>query len=57
MNMVLKKIQKESKKKNIDSEFVFNLVFWVVLIGIIGARLYYVLFSLNEYNKFIDIFF
>ena len=49
-------IQKESKKKNIDSEFVFNLVFWVVLIGIIGARLYYVLFSLNEYNKFIDIF-
>jgi phosphatidylglycerol:prolipoprotein diacylglycerol transferase len=49
-------IQKEAKKKNIDKEFVFNLVFWVVIFGIIGARLYYVLFSLKEYNHFIDMF-
>ena len=34
-------IQREAKKKNIDKEFVFNLVFWVVIFGILGARLYY----------------
>jgi len=50
-------IQREAKKKNIDKEFVFNLVFLVVLFGILGARLYYVIFSFNEYkDNLLDIF-
>ena len=35
----------------IDKEEVDNLVFWLVLIGIIGARVYYVIF---DYNFFVS---
>lgn len=45
-------INKEAKRFNIPSSFVVNLVFWCVLFGIIGARIYYVLFNLNYYLKF-----
>lgn len=39
----------ESKKRKIDSEFVINLIFNTVIIGVIGARVYYVLFNLEYY--------
>ena len=39
----------ESKKRKIDSEFVINLIFNTVIIGVIGARIYYVLFNLDYY--------
>lgn len=39
----------ESKKREIDSEFVINLIFNTVIIGVIGARIYYVLFNLEYY--------
>lgn len=45
-------INKEAKRYNIPSSFVTNLVFWCVVFGIIGARIYYVLFNLNYYSKF-----
>lgn len=42
-------IKKEAKKYNISGEFVSNLVFWCVIFGILGARIYYVLFNLDYY--------
>ena len=42
-------IIKEAKRYNIPKSFVTNLIFWCVVFGIIGARLYYVLFNLDYY--------
>jgi phosphatidylglycerol:prolipoprotein diacylglycerol transferase len=41
---------KESKKFKIPKDFVFDLVFWVVIVGIISARLYYVIFNFSSYS-------
>ncbi len=41
----------EVKKKKIDQEFLTNLLFYTVLFGIIGARIYYVLFNLDYYSQ------
>ena len=38
---------KESKKFKLPEDFIFNLAFYVVIFGIIGARIYYVLFNLT----------
>lgn len=47
---------REGKKFNLPEDFIFNLGFWVVVFGIIGARLYYVFFNFNLYrNNLIDI--
>ena len=47
---------REGKKFNLPEDFIFNLGFWVVVFGIIGARLYYVIFNFNLYrNNLIDI--
>lgn len=43
-------ISKEAKKYNISTSFVSNLIFWCVIFGILGARLYYVLFNLDYYS-------
>ena len=40
----------ESKKMNISITFIDNLCFFVVIFGILGARLYYVLFNLDYYS-------
>ena len=42
-------IYKESKINNINEEFLINLIFNSLLFGIIGARLYYVLFNIPYY--------
>ena len=42
-------IQREAKRFMIDTDFVFNLFFYTLVFGIIGARLYYVLFNWNLY--------
>lgn len=39
----------ESRKFKINKDFIFNLFFWALIIGIIGARLYYVLFNWKYY--------
>ena len=41
----------EAKKKSISDNFITNLIFYTVLIAIIGARLYYVLFKWDYYSK------
>ena len=40
---------KEAKNKNIDEEFMINLFFYIVVFGLIGARLYYCVFNLDYY--------
>jgi phosphatidylglycerol:prolipoprotein diacylglycerol transferase len=48
---------KESKKFKLPKDFIFDMGFWVVIIGIIGARLYYVLFDLSLYKgDFLEVF-
>lgn len=42
-------IYKEAKKRDIEEDFLVNLTFNTIIIGIIGARLYYVLFNLSYY--------
>ena len=42
-------IYKEAKKKHINEEILINLIFYGIIIGIIGARLYYVVFNFNYY--------
>ena len=39
----------EAKKYEIDMDFCINMIFWTVIFGIVGARLYYVLFNLDYY--------
>lgn len=40
---------KEAEKRGIEEEFIIDLAFWTLPIGIIGARIYYVLFELDAY--------
>ena len=48
---------KEGKRFNISRDFMFNLLFYTVLFGIIGARVYFVLFNLDYYlSKPLEIF-
>lgn len=39
----------EAKRQKLNLEFWINLLFYMILFGIIGARLYYVLFNLSYY--------
>lgn len=38
-------IQKEAKRFNVKNDFVFNMLFWALIFGVIGARIYYVIFD------------
>ena len=40
----------ESKKYKAPKDFMFNLTFWTVLFGLIGARIYYVVFNWQLYS-------
>ena len=44
-------VKRESKKFDYSKDFIFDLAFWVIICGVIGARLYYVLFNLDYYGK------
>lgn len=49
---------KEADKRDVSEDFIIDTAFWTIPIGIIGARLYYVLFELNVYlNDPIRIFY
>ena len=39
----------EAKKQKVDEDFMVNLVFKEVIFGILGARIYYILFNLDYY--------
>ena len=40
-----------AKKKGYDEKFLSNLIFYGIIFGIIGARIYYVIFNLDYYLK------
>ena len=42
-------ILRESKKYNYPKDFIFNMCFWAIIMGFIGARAYYVIFNYNIY--------
>ncbi len=46
---------KEGTKYRYPKDFIFNLLFWAIVFGVVGARLYYVAFNLNLYTNYIDI--
>lgn len=49
--------EKEAKKFKFEKDFIFDLAFWIIVFGIIGARLYYVIFNFDYYKgNFFDIF-
>lgn len=42
-------IIKEAEKRDLTEEFIVDTAFWAIPVGILGARLYYVLFELDFY--------
>jgi phosphatidylglycerol:prolipoprotein diacylglycerol transferase len=41
----------EGKKYEYSKDFLFNLAFWVIIFGFIGARIYYVIFNYDMYQN------
>ncbi len=49
--------EREAKKFKFEKDFIFDIAFWIVIFGIMGARLYYVVFNFDLYkNNLLDIF-
>lgn len=44
-------IAKEARRTNQDPELYLDYMLWLIIPAILGARIYYVLFSLDEYIK------
>ena len=44
-------IMAEAKRFGINKDFMFNLIFYIIIFSVIGARLYYVLFNLPYYTS------
>ena len=47
-------LEKEGKRFDISKDFLFNMAFWTIIFGFLGARIYYVAFNYNLYKG--DIF-
>ena len=45
-------IRKGGHDQRLDKNYIFNIVFYGLIIGIIGARIHYVLFNLNYYLEY-----
>ncbi len=44
-------IYKESKKFDVPKDFMFNMIFWTIIFGILGARIYYVMFDWSYFSS------
>ncbi len=44
-------IVSESNRFHIKKDFMFNIMFWALIFGILGARIYYVIFEWSYYSK------
>lgn len=42
---------REGRKFNYNMDFLFNLFFWTIIMGFIGARAYYVIFNFDLYQN------
>ena len=47
-------VVREGKKFGFSNDFLFNLIFWTVIIAFLGARIYYVLFNWDYYSSHLD---
>lgn len=45
-------VYREVKRQKINEDFIINLLFYGLIFGLIGARLYYVLFNLDYYTRY-----
>lgn len=43
-------INREAKRFDVEKDFIFNLLFWTLIFGIVGARIYYVIFDWEYYS-------
>ena len=43
-------LEREAKRFNYPKDLIFNICFWAIIMGIIGARIYYVLFNISYYR-------
>ena len=43
-------LSSEAKRFKISKDFIFNMFFWTIIVGIIGARLYYCVFNWEMYK-------
>ena len=50
-------VKKEIKKTKLDKDYLFDLIFYLIPVAILGARVYYVIFNFEIFkNNLIDIF-
>lgn len=49
MLLAVSLIIKEAKKRDLTEDFIVDMAFWTIPLGILGARVYYVLFELEAY--------
>lgn len=50
-------IKKEIKETKLDKDFIFDLIFYLIPVCIVGARLYYVIFNFSIFkDNLLDIF-
>lgn len=42
--------EREGRRFSINKDFLFNLAFWTIIFGILGARCYYVIFNYSLYK-------
>lgn len=47
---VLYLVRKEAQRFNLKTDIIFNMCFWTIIIGFLGARLYYVIFNWDYYG-------
>lgn len=47
-------IMNEAKRLEINNNFIGNLVFWIIIFSLIGARAYYVIFNWDYYSVHTD---
>ena len=43
-------VNREIKRFGIKKDFLFNMIFWAIILGLIGARIYYVIFNWDYYS-------
>ena len=51
MIIAVRLAERESKKFKFEKDFIFDIAFWIIIFGIIGARLYYVIFNFELYRN------
>lgn len=42
---------REAKRRGIETKHIDNMAFWLILAGVLGARLYYVLFNFRYFSE------